>query len=86
MNKKAHCLHVVKNEEVGEMVRDTLGICLRLGYNPSPWQTGILEAHLSSSLVECAAGLFPFPGPVLLILGCCQNSQASLLKQSGFRG
>lgn len=80
MNEKPHCLHVVKKneEEIGEMVRDTLGICLGLRHNLRPQQTGILETHLSSSLVECATGLFPFPRPVIIALGCCQNSQASL--------
>lgn len=34
MNKKAHCLHLVKNEkEEGEMVRDTLEICVGLEYD-----------------------------------------------------
>lgn len=35
MNKEAHCLHLVKNEEeIGEMVKDMLEICWELGYNP----------------------------------------------------
>lgn len=63
MSKKAYYLHLGKNEEeMGEMVREMLEICLGLRYN-TPTRTDVLRTHLSSSLVEGTTGSFPFPRP-----------------------